>query len=203
MGLKSFIKRLPHEIWSNNEILLLKRSAGIPLDYSKRKEFKGEIIEATDANIEDCGEFEDPKRYVPIYRKMIQNGDIVHFGYIGDHCVFRHAMKNSGTIDYDGAVIKKIVLGKEKYVHYAYTAPCARGRGLHVNSLYIFAENNKDCDFFSLVKENNYVSLKGHFMLGYAPYLRIIVKHRFFSIKVEQTELNEDSKKRIVEACYK
>ena len=61
MGLKSFIKRLPHEIWSNNEILLLKRSAGIPLDYSKRKEFKGEIIEATEANIEDCGEFEDPK----------------------------------------------------------------------------------------------------------------------------------------------
>lgn len=203
MGLKSFVKRLPHEIWSNNEILLLKRSAGTPLDYSKLKEFKGKIIEATEDNIEDCGEFEDAKRYVPIYRKMIQNGDIVHFGYIEGHCVFRHAAKCSGDILFDGALIKTIKKNNEIYIHYGYCAPQARGMGFHTESLFEFANKFLDYDIYTLVKKENYNSLKGCFRVDYRPYRLIIVKHRLFSVKIKQTELNEDSRKQIIESCYK
>lgn len=202
MGIKSFIKRLPHEIWSKNEILLLKRSAGMPLDYSKRKEFKGEIIEATEANLEDCGAFEDPKRYVPIYRGMIQNGDLVHFGYLKGRCVFRHAAKCSGDIIFDGALVKTINKNKEIYIHYGYCAPKARGMGFHAESLFMFTNKFFDYDIYTLVKEENYSSLKGCFRVDYNPYMLIKLKHRFFSTKVEKIELNEEQKKRIIEACY-
>lgn len=202
MSWKTFAKRLIHNCWSKNEILLLKREKNLKLEQSHFKECKGRIVYVTEDNISDCGAFENPEHYIPVYRKMISNGDYVHFGYLNDDCVFRHAAQCSGVLSYDGVSIKNLKKGLEVYTHYAYCAPRARGMGFLPMSLQLFAEKFSKCDMYTMVNEDNISSLRGHFRVGYVPYMRIEVKNHFFTKRVRKQRITQEEATELVTQCY-
>lgn len=178
MTAKEFFRLLLHRLWSESETLLLVRPANTPLPERTWKPCPGEFRPVTEENINDCGQFEDAAHYVPVYREMIQQGDVVHFGYLNGKCVFRHCMQRGGTFYEDGCPVR--TLGKnEVYIHYVFCAPEARGLGLHTEGTRRFCEAFPSDTFFSCVKSDNASSLYGFFLSGYHPYSVLTVKNRF------------------------
>lgn len=199
MNFTIVLKHIIHEIWSENSILMLKRNAYAALDYDKAAKWNSEIsiVPVTDDNVYDCKEFEDPEHYVPIYKGMIDRGDFVQYGYLDGKCVFRHAIKCSGDITFENAVIKHID-NKCVYSHYAYCAPQARGKGFLTKSLFLVAKKYFDHDIYMLVYEDNYSSLKSHFRTEYYPYKYLTVKNRMFKKKITIKDISDDVKMEIV-----
>lgn len=188
MSLNTFFSRLANRLWSDHEMLLLVRPADKPLDEALHKPCAGEFRPVTEQNINDCAAFEDAARYVPVYREMLQRGDVVHFGYIDGQCVFRHCMQTSGSFTYEGCPVRTLATG-EVYTTYGFCAPAARGKGLLAESLYQFFLSHFHDTAYTLVAPENVSSLRSCYRNGYEIRSRIVVKCRFLRRTLTETSL--------------
>lgn len=183
--------KLQYRIWSTGSILLLVRPANAPVDPFPCKPCAGELRAVTEADLPDGAAFEDPAHYLPVYKKMLERGGVIHFGYLGGKCVYRHAATFSGTLDFRGCVVRR--LGeKEMFTHFSYCAPEARGGGWQTESLREFFRLFPGYRSYTCVKDDNFPSLIPCFRAGYRPYSRITVKKRFFRSALTETPLTEE-----------
>lgn len=191
MTFQSFLKKLrhlsPHQvyrflkdrIWSTDSILLLIRPASISSEVHAQRPFLGTFRTVTEEQLSDCAAFEDPARYIPIYRDMLRRGDIVQFGYWEGKCVFRHCLMPSGSFSSGSHTVR--TLGKnEAYIHYAFCAPQVRGNHFHTESIRRFCSLYPNRTIYTMVKEEKPFSLRGYMQNGFIPHSRITVKNRFF-----------------------
>lgn len=178
MTTKEFFCRLRHRLWSTSQTLLLLRPANAPLPEQTWKPCPGEFRDVTEENINDCGQFENAVHYVPIYREMLKQGDVVHFGYLNGKCVFRHCMQRSGSFYEDGCLVHTLG-ADEAFIHYVFCSPNARGLGFHTEGTRRFCEQLLAHSFYTCVKPDNFPSLHGFFLSGFQPYSLLTVKNRF------------------------
>lgn len=190
-------KYLKTSIWFTNSILLLVRPAGSPVDPFPSKSCAGELRLATEKDLPDCASFQNPAVYIPIFRKMLHRGDMVHFGYLDGKCVYRHVATSSENVCFDGHIVRR--LGeREMMTYYSFCDPIARGGGWMTESLRKFFCSRFDCTFYSLVLENNYASLISSFRAGYCPCSRLTVKNRFFHSTLLETPLSNEEVERFM-----
>lgn len=169
--------KLQRGVWSTGSGLLLARSIGLP--EPEERPFTGEIRAVTEADLPDCAVFEDAAHYIPVYRRALEKGDLVLFGYLNGVCVFRCCLQKSGSIAYREHIVRELTAG-EAYVHYVFCASWARRQGFHEAALRYLCAACPDRVLYAEVKENNIPSLRGFFRVGYRPYSRLTVKKRFF-----------------------
>lgn len=182
--------RFKNDLWSTDSILLLVRPANAPVAPFPSKPCIGELRLVTEDHLPDCAAFENAAVYVPIYQKMLRQGDLVHFGYLNGKCVYRHAAKTSGILVFSGHTVR--CLGeKELITHFSYCDPSARGGGWQTESLREFFRVRFDSTSYTLILEDNYSSLISCFRAGYQPYSRLTVKKRFFRSTLSETPLTE------------
>lgn len=193
MKISNFFKRVAHRFWSTSTSLLLVRPSKTAVTIPEEKRCPGELREGTEETVMDCGAFEDPVRYVPIYRSMLEKGDIVLLGYLGGRCVFRYCMQLKGIFEFDGCVVRSLN-SEESYIHYIYCAP--EGRGNHfqlaaldyTSSKYLLHKN------YTIVKEDNIPSLKSFYQSGYDAYSLLTVKNRLFHRTLTERILTQEER---------
>ena len=195
MNISAFLTRLRHRLWSTSTSLLLVRPAGTAVSIPEEKRCPGELREVTEENIMDCGAFEDAAHYVPIYRSMIEKGDVVLFGYLNGRCVFRHCLQLHGAFNFDGCVVR-VLNGEEAYVHYGYCAPEGRGNHFHLTSLVYMASTHFTKKNYAIVKEDNVRSLKDCYRAGYEPYSLLTVKNRLLHRSLTEQVLSPEERER-------
>lgn len=185
-----YIKFNWRKIWQCEESYLLKKAANTPVDNIVRKNEELVFEKVTEKNILDCGAFESVDKYVPIYRKMIEAGDYVHYGYLASECVFRHAVKLSGSIKIGSQEICDIGIN-DGYIHYGYCEPKVRGLGFHAESLFRFSELFNDKNLYAIVDCDNISSLHSCFRNNFSVNKIIRTNYRFFISKTIITEVSE------------
>ena len=195
MKLTEFLTRLRHRLWSTSTSLLLVRPAGTVVTISEEKRCPGELREVTEENIMDCSAFEDPTHYVPIYRSMLEKGDVVLFGYLNGHCVFRCAMQLHGSFSFDGCAVR-CLNDTEDYIHYVYCAPEFRGHHFHLAALIYTASTHPAQQSYAVVKEDNIPSLKSFYRAGYEPYSLLTVKNRLLHRALKEQVLSPEERER-------
>lgn len=133
----------------------------------------------TEENISDCAAFEDPEHYV-------------HYAYLDGNCVFRHALQCSGSIYFSETYIKALS-ENERYIHYAYCAPQARGNAIHKESTVRLCSLYPDSDVYVIVALDNIASLKAYIYAGFKIKSRIRLKWRLFrSYFIQEEPTSED-----------
>lgn len=178
MTISCFFHLLKHRLWSTSTVLLLIHPAGKLADGSVRTPCPGEFRMVTEENINDCAAFEDASHYVPVYREMLKQGDVVRFGYMDGSCVFRHCMQMSGPFREDGCVAR--CLGPdEAYIQYVFCAPPARGLGFHTEGTRQLCKLFPNRTIYTTVKADNKSSLHGFFKSGFEVHSLLTVKNRF------------------------
>ena len=191
MTVFEFCKALRRRIWSDSEILLLVRPAGKPLDDTKRKPCPGEFRMVTEENIQDCADFEDAVKYVPIYRGMLESGDYGQYGYLNGNCVYREWLQRTGDLVFDGCKVRAL-RENECISHYVFCAPDARGKGFQAASgahlISLFPEKV----FYTMVLPEKPVSLKNYLQNGYEIRSLLTVKNRFFRRTLMETPLSAE-----------
>lgn len=182
LRIKSFselFQWLKGRIWYTHILLLLRRPAGKPLDESLRKPCRGTIRAVTEAELGDCGDFENAGREVPYLRLFLRRGDLVRFGYLDGRCVYRSCVQREGPVPFSKHI--PLTLGpKEVHVFHVYCAPNARGSGLHAEDLWQLCGEYPDTAFYACVLPSNIPSLRNFYRAGYEPYALLSAKHRFF-----------------------
>lgn len=200
--LQKACRKLKYRLWFTDSILLLTRPAGPPAEPSPRKPFAGEIRCVTEADLPDCAAFENPDRYVPIYRSMLKRGDLALFGYLDGRCVFRSFLQRSGPLAFQEHTVRELAAGKG-YVHYIFCAPDARRKGFHEAALREMCRICPDRTLYAEVKEGNIPSLRGFFRSGFAPAARLTAKNRFFRSMMAETPLSVEETAAILENTMK
>lgn len=195
MKITAFLTRLRHRLWSTSTSLLLVRPAGTVVTIPEEKRCPGELRAVTEENLMDCAAFEDPAHYVPIYRSMLEKGDMILFGYLNGRCVFRHCMQLHGTFDFDGCVVRSLK-ENEAYILFGYCAPEGRGNHFHLSSLVYMASTHITKTNYTIVKEDNIRSLKDCYRAGYEPYSLLTVKNRFFHRALAEQVLSPEERLR-------
>lgn len=172
-----------HRIYSNSEILLLKRE---PYEISNkiRKDFPGIFCKVTEDNINDCLSFEDVS-FISIYRKMLTNGDIGQYGYLNGKCVFRSWLQCSGEIKFKGCTIHSLK-ENEFNSHYTFCAPEARGNGFQYEGIRQLLNMYPDGVFYSMVLPEKKISLNNYKENGFKVYQQIRVENRFFQRRLKR-----------------
>lgn len=158
---------ISHRIFSiSHSFLLCRKPCNIM--YSENDYCRFEIIKDV-KQLEDCGAFEDPNVYIPIYRNMITNGGVVVFGYRkeDDKCFFRACVLLRGAIKCDGCFVKELD-ENEGYIHYVYCDSLHRGHGAHNSAMQFICSKLKDYTLYAIVETNNMPSLKGFYRNGFA-----------------------------------
>ena len=191
-----FLTRLRHRLWSTSTSLLLVRPAGTVVTIPEEKRCPGELREVTEKNIMDCAAFEDPVHYVPLYRSMLEKGDVILFGYLNGRCVFRYCLQLHGAFDSDGCVVR-VLNGEEVYVHYVYCAPEFRGHHFHLAALAYTASMYHKQQSYAVVKEDNIPSLKNFYRAGYEAYSLLTVKNRLLCRTLTERILSQEER-----LCY-
>ena len=172
-------KQIKTGFWSTDSILLLIRPAGAPVDPFPSRPSAGKLRLVTEEDLPDCAAFEDPTVYVPIYREMLRQGDLIYFGYLNGKCVYRHVATSSQNVCFAGHIVHH--LGeREMMTHYSLCTPAARGGGWQTESLREFFHSRFDYTSYTLISEYNYASLISAFRAGYCPHSRLTVKKRIF-----------------------
>lgn len=195
MKITVFLTRLRHRLWSTSTALLLVRPAGTVVTIPEEKRCPGELREVTEENIMDCAAFEDAALYVPIYRSMLEKGDIIHFGYLNGRCVFRRCMQLHGTFDFDGCAVRSLK-ENEAYTHFSYCAPEGRGNHFQLASLSNMYETHPMVRGYTIIKEDNIPSLKNCYRAGYEPYSLLTVKNRLFHRALTEQVLSPEEQLR-------
>lgn len=173
-----FLRALRRRLWSQQESLLLMRPAGRLPDESRRKPCPGSFQMVTEDNIMDCATFEDAARYTPIYRRMLEAGDLVWYGYIDGVCCCRLCLQKSGSFDCSGVLVRTLA-SEESYIQYVYCDPKYRGNGLHTAGVHHFCTAYPNHTIYTLVEETNKASLHGFARNGFEVTSRLVVKNRF------------------------
>lgn len=191
LGPRKLWERLRRGLWSTGSTLLLVRPAGAPVDPFPSKPCIGELRLVTEDDLPDCAAFEDAAHYVPIYRDMLRRGDLIHFGYLNGKCVYRHAARVSGNLEFSGHALRR--LGEKEIVtHFSHCAPEARGGGWQTESLREFFRARFDCTSYTFVLEDNLPSLISCFRAGYRPYSRLTDKNRFFRNTISEVPFSSE-----------
>ena len=175
MNRKEIAKRICHRLWSVEKTWFLCRKENIPV--REAPSFEGAFFRCTIEEIDRTASFEDIKYYAPIYRKMIEKGDWVVIGALGQKCVFRCCVQFGGDIYFDGCIVRSLQK-QEAYIHYVYCSPEYRGRGFHKECLRWIASQLPGYRFWAEVKENNIPSIKGFKENGFAVYSELTSYNR-------------------------
>lgn len=195
MKMTVFFTRLRHRLWSTSTSLLMVQPAGTVVTIPEEKRCPGELRKVTEENIMDCSAFEDPAHYVPVYRAMLKQGDMVLFGYLNGRCVFRHCLQLHGSFDFDGCAVR-LLSDTEDYVHYVYCAPEFRGNHFQLAALAYSASMYHSQRSYAVVKEDNMSSLKNFYRAGYEPYSLLTVKNRLFHRALTERVLSQEEQER-------
>lgn len=175
-----------HRIYSDSEILLLKREPNETRN-KRRKDFSGVFCQVTEDNIKDCLSFEDAS-FVSIYRSMLMNGDIGQYGYLNGKCVFRSWLQCSGKIKFEGCTVHRLKQN-EYNSHYTFCAPEARGNGFQYESIHQLICMYPKGVFYSMVLPEKEISLKNYKENGFKVYQLIRVENRLFQRKLKRKML--------------
>lgn len=179
MSISDLFTWLKGRVWHTQVMLLLRRPAGKPPDGGREKPCRGTVRTATEAELGDCGDFENAARSLPFYRSLLERGSLIRLGYLDGRCVYRSSVQRSGTVPFSGHTA--LTLGpKEMYVCHVYCAPDARGNGLQKEDLRRLCEEYPDVTFYAFVKQDNIPSLRSFYRAGYEPCALVSGKQRFF-----------------------
>lgn len=173
----ALLRRLRYWIWHTQSVLLLRRPAGKPLNESQKTACRGTVRTVTEAELGDCGDFENTARTLPFFRSLLEQGSLIRLGYLDGRCVYRSSVQRSGTVPFSGHTA--LTLGpKEMYVCHVYCAPAARGNGLQKEDLRRLCEEYPDVTFYAFVKQDNIPSLRSFYRTGYEPCALVSAKRR-------------------------
>lgn len=179
---KDYLKRFCKRLYSNNTVLWLKR---FPIKESTEKqEWDGEIKLATFETIQDISCFEDADYYIPIYKKMMLNGDKVILGYLHGRCVFRTCLQCSGAVFWDGCFVKELS-ENEAYIHYVFCDPNYRRSGFFSHCLKWIIDHYSEKTLYAQVAEDNIPSLNGFYNKGFQAYKKLTSHNLLFKRRLE------------------
>lgn len=196
MTFKEFYKRVMFRLWSKETILLLIRPANAPLDEALCTPKRGELRFVGEELLPDCSDCDNAEHLVPIFREMLQRGNLVQFGYLDGKCVFRHCLQCKGKFFLSGNTAQTLQKN-EGYILYGYCAPIARGYGMHTASIARMIALHPDWTFYTLVREENPASLYGCYRAGLVPVSRITSGRRLNREFFKEEKLTQDEVDRL------
>lgn len=136
-------------------------------------------------NLKDILYFQN-ERYIDVFKKFLDIGDVGYFGYLGDKCIHRSWVKSNNQVIYPHAFCPYRLMGDEIFIHYCETAPKARGQNIYPHILSKIACDNIGKKILISINDKNIASKKGALKVGFKQIqkIRIIVLFGLKFIKI-------------------
>lgn len=161
--IKKFLRIVVTRLLVIDSVILFK------MDTPKSISSPAIINKANNQNLPDVLLFQD-KRYLPIFKKFLEKGDIGYFGYIDGECIHRSwVITNEGSTYNPHPLVKAQLKKNEVYIHYCETAPIARGKNIYPYVISEIAKEFSGKDVLICVNEKNTPSVNGVKKAGFKP----------------------------------